>query len=415
MLDLDCFKTINDLFGHAGGDAALRAVAERLAAVARPGDTVARLGGDEFALLRPTASSTADLRDTAGRVHEALSGAFSIGRTIVPLRTSIGGALAPGQGRDIATLCAEADRALYAAKRAGRGVTYLADALDRAAPDIGRGGIEETLRHAFDDHVPSPFRLRYQPIHNARTGDILGFEALIRWHHGEHKTPPAGFVPVAESTGLITRLDRWVLRTACLEGASWPQHITVAVNISAASVFAGELETDVADALSESGLHPRRLKLEIIETVMLQDRERAREICQRLRNRGIRIALDDFGSGHASLSYVRDLPLDEIKIDRTFITGLEHGSRDAEIVRAIVGLGRVLNVSTLAEGVETDLQRRVLLNQGVDAVQGYLFARPLTEAETRVYVDTATADPSIRPSRKGRHVRHALATSAYAT
>ena len=408
MLDLDRFKAINDLFGHAGGDAALRAVAQRLTAAAGPGQTVARLGGDEFALLLPDAHTVADLREVAQRVHVALSEEFSIAGSAVPLRTSIGGALARCHGQDAAMLSAAADRALYAAKRAGRGTTRLADTVSQSVSGVSRGGIEETLRAVFAENGANPFRLRYQPFHDARSGDLLGFEALIRLRHGRHETLPAEFIPVAEATGLITGLDRWVLRTACREAASWPEHLTVAVNVSAASLFAAELEGNVTEALAASLLHPRRLKLEITETVMVQDRERARATCLRLRARGIRIALDDFGSGHASLSYVRDLPLDELKIDRTFVTGLRHGGRDAEIVRAIVGLGRALNVNTLAEGVETELQRRVLLDQGVDAMQGFLYARPLTEIETRVYAETTVAGrPS--PTAAGRPARRASA------
>ncbi len=408
-LDLDGFKSINDLYGHAGGDAALAEVARRLTAVVRPGDLVARLGGDEFAVLCDRAEGGSAAAEIASRIHRALVEPFSLEGQPVPLRTSIGIARSPADARDPEGLLRAADAALYRAKRRGRGTTCAYGDMDigdadragggpgwsraappaaaaaaAAAPPPGRREIEADLRAALlperaagaDDGTTS-VRVVWQPVCDARTRRPVALEALCRWARpGSAVLSPVDFVPVAEATGLVAHLDRRVLRAACREAAGWPSPLPVCVNLSAASLFRLDLLEVVEGALAEAGLSPTRLTLEVTETGLVQDARRAREALDALRRLGARVALDDFGAGHGSLSYLRDLAFDAVKIDRSFVADLRTGPRAEAVVRGVVALARHLGLDIVAEGVETEAELAFLREEGVDAVQGFLLGRP---------------------------------------
>ena len=381
FLDLDCFKAINDLFGHGGGDAALREVAHRLRRLSPAATTVSRFGGDEFCILVENVQSDADLQSMAVRIHAALAEPFLIDQQCVPLRTSIGIAFCPVDGSDPETLIRRADAALYAAKGAGRGSTEFATpdtAYNRPVP-IGRHKIREMLRSALLPPGHEPFALMLQPIFHGMTNRLTGFEALVRWPDSNGRVMlPSEFIPDAEATGLIVQLDRWVLDQACRLAAGWPTHLQISSNLSAANFLAGDLVGDVRAALGRYRLAPNQLKLEITETVMLSDPDRVRTIVAALRELGVHIVLDDFGVGHASIGYLRDYAFNGLKIDRSFTAGIETDPRSLAFVRGIIDMARALGIGATAEGVETDGQLRLLRREGVATVQGYLLGRPMT-------------------------------------
>ncbi len=381
FLDLDGFKAINDLFGHAGGDEALQEVARRLRSVTRARDAVSRFGGDEFCVLVEDVQDPTDLHALGARIHAKLAELFLIERQAVPLRTSIGIAVCSAGGGDPGTLVRKADAALYDAKRAGRGTTRFAAALKaRDAPvSTGRNGMEALLRAALLPPGHEPFALAVQPIFQGRTGQLAGFEALVRWPEPDGGVrQPSEFIPAAEATGLVVQLDRWVLDQACALAAGWPSHLQVSSNLSAANFFAGDLAKDVQATLKRHGVAPGRLKLEITETVLLCDPSRVRNIVAALRELGVHIILDDFGVGHASIAYLRDYAFDGLKIDRSFTAGIETDPRSRAFVRAIIEMARALGVGATAEGVETEGQLQMLRNKGIETVQGYLLGRPMT-------------------------------------
>jgi len=401
MLDIDWFKTVNDLFGHAGGDSVLREVARRIDTVTRGSDVVARLGGDEFGILLPRIELAEHALIVADRIHRALADSFTLNGKAVPLRTSIGIAVAPDHGGDAPLLLARADAALFAAKQAGRGVTRMTDATPGAPATpqaqavatppltLGRADIERMLRGALLPPGREPFALHFQPYFDGTDETLLGFEALVRWPQPDGTLMmPGAFIPVAEATGLIVNLDHWVLRQACAEAAGWTQPLIVSTNLSAANFFAADVVEDVEAVLAITGLPGHRLKLEITETVLLSDPARVRRAIERLRALGVRIAIDDFGSGHASLAYLRDYPIDEIKIDRSFVRGIEADERDRAFLRTIVEMGAALRVTTLAEGVETRGQMQVLQNSGIGAMQGFLLGRPMPPDQARRLIET---------------------------
>ena len=398
FLDLDRFKAINDLFGHAGGDAALRETVTRIRRCIRSADLVARMGGDEFCVLLSECGDRQDAEAVAARIHASLAETFLIDGKAVPLQTSIGIAFAPTDAADMAGLMARADEALYAAKHAGRGTTRLVGHLARDAASVhgsktpGRRMMEQMLQDSFLLGGPNPFALRFQPFFDGQRCDLAGFEALVRWPMGEGvELQPSSFIPILERTGLVVQLDEWVLREACREAASWSSPLTIATNLSAANFFASDVVATVTQTLAQTGLPPTRLKLEITESVLLRDAERVRTAIAELQQLGVRFALDDFGSGHASLAYLRDFPIDEVKIDRSVITGAHQDDRTNAFLRAIIGMCKAMAVSTLAEGVETARQLALVQRQRVDAVQGFLLGRPLERAQLRRLVDTSAA------------------------
>ena len=378
-LDLDRFKPVNDSYGHAVGDGLLKAVAGRLRTQVRGSDTVARLGGDEFAVLH-AAEDAADAVALAQRLIQALAAPYRLGGITVEIGVSVGIALArPGEpGRDIECLLKEADMALYEAKAGGRGTLRLFEPqMDEAAR--ARLTLERELREALQ---AGRFALHYQPLVALSDDRIRGVEALVRWRHPERGlVSPATFIPLAEETGLILPLGEWVLRQACRDAAGWPEGISVAVNVSPIQLRHRGFAQVVVAALAESGLAAARLELEITESVLLDDTEANLETLHALRRLGVRISMDDFGTGYSSISYLRRFPFDKIKIDRSFVRDCA-ASRDAgAIIRAIVGLGASLGITTLVEGVETQAQLAAVRAEGAQEVQGYLFSPPRPAAE----------------------------------
>jgi diguanylate cyclase (GGDEF)-like protein len=384
-LDLDRFKVINDTLGHPVGDSLLRAVAGRLTSAVRDVDTVARLGGDEFAILQVGVSSSEEAVVLAGRIIGAMSQPFEIDGHRVVAGTSIGISVTPRDGLSSDALLKNADIALYLAKTEGRGA-YRFFEPEMDAEVRARRVVELELRNALPAEA---FELHYQPVLDLQSGGVTGFEALIRWNHPVRGLiSPSEFIPTAEEFGLIVPIGKWVLRQACVEAASWPRDIEIAINLSPAQFKSGQLLDDVREALTVSGLDPRRLELEITESLLLENSEDTLAILHRLRALGIRIALDDFGTGYSSLGYLRSFPFDKIKIDRSFIKDVDTNSDSAVIVGAIVGIAQGLGMTTVAEGVETRGQLAKVRDQGCSKVQGYLFSRARPAGEITALIRT---------------------------
>jgi diguanylate cyclase (GGDEF)-like protein/PAS domain S-box-containing protein len=377
-VDLDLFKNVNDSFGHPMGDRLLRLVADRLRSQVRGNNLVARLGGDEFAVILASEVSPNEVSDFSARLIKILSASYDIDGIEVVIGASIGVALSPGDGTTTEELMRNADMALYRAKSDGGGVhRFFEREMDRLAQK--RRDMELDLRRAFAN---GEFELHYQPLVDIAADRISGFESLLRWRHPEKgMISPADFIPVAEDIGLIVSLGEWVLREACTEAANWPDDVKVAVNLSPVQFRSRNLVQTVISALAHSGLSPLRLELEITESLFLAETEANLAILHQLRALGISISMDDFGTGYSSLSYLRSFPFDKIKIDRSFVKDIAERSDCVAIVRAISGLGRSLNITTTAEGVETMDQLDWLRAEGCNEVQGFLFsaARPAAE------------------------------------
>jgi len=393
ILDLDLFKAVNDSLGHPVGDELLKVVADRLSACLCETDTVARLGGDEFAILTAAAG---DQRQsalaTAKLLLEAVAAPYDIDGHKLDVATSIGVALAPEHGTDVDQLIKSADLALYKAKSEGRNTCRLFETA-MGAEAHSRRALESDLRDAFDR---GELELHYHPIVEIRANEIASVEALIRWRHPQRgMIAPGDFIPLAEETGLIHALGKWVLRQACADAAGWPSHIRVAVNLSPVQFRRGTLTDAISEALRDSGLPAERLKLEITESVLMEGNAENIGTLHRLRGLGISIVLDDFGTGYSSLSYLRMFPFDQIKIDRSFVSELSSNTDCAAIVSAVAGLGRSLHVATVAEGVETEEQLLLVRAAGCTHAQGFLFGRPCRAAElafTRVGPPGRTED-----------------------
>jgi len=377
-LDLDHFKSVNDTLGHSIGDALLRAVSGRLMQCLRDTDTVSRFGGDEFAIIQEPIEQPQDASALARRIIEAIAAPYDIDGHQMVIGTSIGIAIAPGDGIKSDELLKNADLALYRAKSDGRG-THRFFEPDMDARMQARRTLELDLRKAL---VAGEFELFYQPLVNLESGAITTCEALLRWHHPERGlVSPAEFIPLAEELGLIVPLGEWVVRQACEQATSWPVHIKVAVNLSPVQFRSRNLVQAITLALASSGLSPSRLELEITESVLLQDNEATLASLHQLKSLGIRISMDDFGTGYSSLSYLRSFPFDKIKIDQSFIRDLASREDCLAIVRAVTGLGANLGMTTTAEGVETGEQVAKLRAEGCTEVQGYLFSPPIPARE----------------------------------
>jgi diguanylate cyclase (GGDEF)-like protein/PAS domain S-box-containing protein len=378
-IDIDEFKGINDSLGHHVGDELLKAVAASLKDCIKPGDLIARLGGDEFAVIQTAIGGRADVEEFVTRVYEAIRQPYQCLGHHLSTDASIGIALAPEDGTELDQLIKHADLAMYAAKAEGRRIhRFFEPAMDARAK--ARLTMEQDLRQALAD---DDFEIYYQPLLDLASGEVTGCEALLRWRHPERgMVPPAEFIPIAEDTGLINELGDWVMQTACTEAAGWPSRVRLAVNVSPIQLKSPTLALRITGALAASGLPPDRLEIEITEAVLIHDDESALAILHQLRAIGVRIALDDFGTGFSSLSYLKRFPFDKIKIDRCFISDIEvDGS--AAIVQAVVNIAAARNMTTTAEGVETEQQREMLRQLGCTQMQGYLFSAPKPAAEAR--------------------------------
>jgi diguanylate cyclase (GGDEF)-like protein/PAS domain S-box-containing protein len=371
-LDLDRFKEVNDLFGHAAGDKVLQAVASRVSAVLGERQMMARLGGDEFAILMPGVSGPAAVSRLAESVLEALH-TTSDTPEINGISTSIGIALCPDDASDRQALLSHADTALYRAKADGRNTYRFFEA--RMGNEMReRRLIEHDLRLAIERNE---LRLVYQPQLNIRNNTIAGFEALLRWKHPTRgEISPSVFIPVAEETGTILEIGTLVLKTACREAATWALPLTVAVNVSAVQLYSAEFVQELHKILLETGLPARRLEIEITESALVRDFTRALTCLRQIKALGIGIAMDDFGTGYSSLSNLRAFPFNKIKIDGSFVKSVNSNEQAATIVRAVLGLGRGLGLPVLAEGVETEAELQFLKDERCDEVQGYLVGRP---------------------------------------
>jgi predicted signal transduction protein with EAL and GGDEF domain len=341
---------------------------------------VARLGGDEFAIIQTGIEQPDEVGTLASRLIDVVSAPYEVEGYLVMVGLSVGIAIAPSDSVDADALIKNADMALYRAKEEGRGTfRYFEPSMDARAQ--ARRMIELDMRAAVRN---GEFELHYQPIVRVESGEVTAFEALVRWRHPQRgMIPPADFIPLAESTGLIVPLGEWILRKACSDAATWSRPVRVAVNLSPVQFKHRSLMSSVLNAVEAAGLEPNRLELEITESVLLQDSEATLASLHALRRFGARISMDDFGTGYSSLSYLRSFPFDKIKIDQSFVRELTERGDCIAIVRAVTGLGTSLGITTLAEGVETNEQLELLRAEHCGEVQGYLFskARPASEVE----------------------------------
>ncbi len=372
--DLDDFKVVNDTLGHPAGDGMLRTVATALKD-GLPDAQIARLGGDEFAILKTVDDSSIDLLPLARKVSDCFDRSIKIEGHTVECSASIGIAVAPGDGEDGISLLKHADLALYRAKRGGKSdFHFFEPSLDEEARR--RRQMEADLRLAIKE---GHFELYFQPLYSLTQERLQGFEALIRWNHpSQGLISPAEFIPLAEETGLILQIGDWVVREACSAATSWPDELSVAINISPKQFATPGLSTTILQALSRAGLAPERLELEITENVFIADIDRTLGTLHGLRDLGVRIALDDFGTGYSSLSYLRSFPFDKVKIDQSFVRDLcDHTNNAHAVIRAITTLAEALGMDTLAEGVEFPEQRDILKREGCEYIQGYLLSKPV--------------------------------------
>lgn len=379
LLDLDRFKAVNDTLGHPAGDTLLRLVALRLTDEVGNLGQVGRLGGDEFQVVLPSVSSEAELSRLAQAIINSLSRPYTINGTLVSIGASVGIVTSDYDDRTSDDLMRDADLALYAAKAAGKGCSrFFAPEMHEAARERQR--LESDLRVALEK---GQLRVVFQPQVDASSEAVTGFEALVRWDHPEHgPVSPALFIPLAEEIRLIDEIGEWVLRTACAEAAKWPQHVSIAVNLSPIQFKSPALPSTVRAVLSETDLPAKRLELEITEGVFLSNDDHVHEMISSLKAIGLKLALDDFGTGYSSLSYLQRVPFDKLKIDQSFVRGAsDPGSRNAALIRAMVGLASDLQMRTIAEGVETQEELQLVRDLGCPLVQGYIFGKPMPADE----------------------------------
>ena len=404
FIDLDHLKEINDRFGHDGGDFLLKTIAERLRTVIRSDDIVARLGGDEFVLVQPNISGREQAEEFAQRLSSALAEPMRLKEHELFTTVSIGVALAPADGDTPERLLKSADLAVYKGKAEGRNcVRFFLPEMDAELQD--RIELEAIIRNAV---LHDRFELHYQPIFQMSDRRLIGFEALIRLPRDDGTLiPPLVFIPVAEDMRLIDKIGTWVLREACRTAASWPKHLTVAVNLSPAQFLAGSVSEIVAAALKEAKLKPSRLELEITESLLLGHSASIMTELRTLKKLGVAIVMDDFGTGYSSLSYLWKFPFDKIKIDRSFMQGFDGSDRDAEtVVKTIITLGRELHIHVTIEGVETAKQAAFLDSANGEQAQGFYFGRPVPASElaASILADFQKARPT-PPAQPDRPIR----------
>jgi diguanylate cyclase (GGDEF)-like protein len=388
LIDLDRFKPVNDVHGHAAGNAVLCAIADRLRALVPPGSMVARLGGDEFVALLPAAESEQTLIDLAQDVIAAIRNPIPWNHGQVEVDSTLGIAVAGPDSRDSEALLHAADVAMYQGKREGRGTfRFFHAAMDVALQ--ARAQLEADLRRAITRGEIAPY---YQPIVSLPSRELAGFEVLARWNHPSSGViSPDDFIPIAEEAGLISDLFFSLLRQACLDAKDWPPHLQLAINLSARQLQDHQLPTRILAILTETGFAPSRLETEITEAALISDLDAARAILTSLQNLGVTIALDDFGTGYSSLYHVSELKFNKLKIDKSYVTTLEQGSERAKLVDAIIQLGASLSLQTTAEGIETDANLDWLSDQGCNFAQGYLFGRPMPKDAADGFLDARQA------------------------
>ena len=378
FIDLDRFKVINDSLGHDAGDMLLVQVARRLRGVLRSSDVVARLGGDEFVVILEECAETDDVENIAANLLSVLSQPMELGGHECHTTASIGIAMYPQNGGDALSLTKNADMAMYLAKEDGKnGFRFFSK--EARAQSIEHLELETALRRALERDQLS---LHYQPKVDVASGQITGVEALLRWAHPEFgMVPPLQFIPLAEETGLIVPVGRWVLKEACAQNMAWQRRglrpVSVAVNLSPRQFIDEQLLQDIDEALAGSGMSPVLLQLEVTESMVMRNVSRAVRVLDAIRSRGIRLAIDDFGTGYSSMSLMKQFPIDTIKIDRSFVRDLPEDTEDRAITQAIIGMGKALGMTVIAEGVETAEQQAFLRSHGCDEMQGFLFSKPL--------------------------------------
>ena len=399
-LDLDQFKAINDTLGHAIGDRVLQIAAQRIGACLSVKDIVSRQGGDEFAVLLTAPASREDADAVAAAIIAAMAEPLVVDDHQIAIGTSVGIAFAPGDATQAEDLIKRADLALYHSKQAGRArASHFAPNMQKVMQ--ARRQIEADLRKAI---AQNEFELHYQPLINLQTGKAVGYEALIRWNHPKRGViMPDVFIPVAEETGLIVPIGEWVIRNALAEATNWPEHLSVSVNLSPVQLASSGLVPVIISALAANAIPPRRLEVEITESVLMKDSEANMRVLHQLRSLGVQIALDDFGTGYSSLNYLRGFPFDKIKIDRCFISEVDSREDSRAIVRAVTSLANSLGMITTAEGVEREQELDLLRAEGCTQVQGYYFSQPVPAAQ--VPQRLAAASPNARPTSSRRSRR----------
>jgi diguanylate cyclase (GGDEF)-like protein len=396
-LDLDRFKQVNDTLGHEAGDQLLRLAARRMTNALRKTDLLARMGGDEFAIVLADGLGAAEAaQHIAQRLLEDVRMPYVLGDKQARIGVSIGIATSPADGTSVEALLRNADTALYQAKTTGRNA-WRAYASEEGVLERNRIALEQDLREAVELQA---LTLVYQPICDAATGLPVAFEALLRWNHARRGTvSPAEFIPLAEKTGLIVPLGRWVIETACAEAATWAIPARIAINLSPVQFRERDLLGYISDVLRRTGLAPGRLEVEVTEGLLLDDNSVVVADMQALRAMGVRMVLDDFGSAHASLSYLRGFPFDQVKIDRSFMRALSSDRRALALVEAMLTMARVLGLSVVGEGVETQEQLTLLRHLRCDLVQGFLLGHPASADAARQWLWQLAAQRGEAPAR----------------
>jgi diguanylate cyclase (GGDEF)-like protein len=406
FIDLDRFKVINDSLGHAAGDTLLIEVAERLRACVRDSDLVARFGGDEFVVVLTGVSDREQIAAVAQKVLTTLLPPIILAGHECRTTGSIGIAVFPENGSDVQTLTKNADMAMYLAKEEGKN-NFRFFSPEVRSQSIERLILEADLRRALERNE---FTLHYQPKIQVATGQISGFEALLRWTHSKlGNLPPTEFIPLAEETGLIIAIGRWVLKKACAQNMAWQRQglpvLSMAVNLSPRQFLDTNLLADIDEALVSSGMPAHLLQLEITESMVMQNVERAIKLLDEIRGRGVRLAIDDFGTGYSSMSLMKKFPIDTIKIDRTFVRDLADSAEDRAIATAIIGMGKALGLTVVAEGVETNEQDSFLRGYACDEVQGYLFSKPVRAEDIPALFSPKVLSPSLQPDLMSSNVQ----------
>jgi diguanylate cyclase (GGDEF)-like protein len=406
FLDIDRFKVINDSLGHSIGDELLRRVAERVGGCIRQEDTIARLGGDEFTVLLPGIAREQDAAAIAGKILDSVRLPFFIEHRELFVTTSIGVTIYPDDGADPETLVRNADTAMYRAKEQGRD-NYQLYAPTMSSKALERLSLEGRLRQALQNRELVVY---YQPLIDIATGRIRGAEALLRWRHPElGLVSPGDFISIAEVSGLIVPIGQWVLRTACAQARVWHARgnldFSVAVNLSSRQFQQADLVFQVTEALHQAGLPPGALDLEITESNAMQNAELSISTLNDLKKLGVRLSMDDFGTGYSSLNYLKRFPIDRIKIDQSFVRDVTRESDDAAIAAAIIAMAHSLQLTVVAEGVETTAQLEFLRAQRCDEMQGYLFSPPLPAEDFQRLLESEKATPAAEKSERPKSRR----------